>query len=61
MSGCCTIFLTSNGRHIIETQRRELALLKNKKLTEEQRTKWLKVMKTEMMSSEESEVDENGD
>ena len=36
-------------------------MLKNKKLSEEQRTKWLKVMRTEVMSSEESDVDGNGD
>lgn len=48
------IFLFSQKR-----RDRESAVLRNKKLSEEQKTKWLKVMKIEMMSSEESEMDDD--
>ena len=37
---------------------RESAVMRNKRLTEEQRDKWLKVMKNDLMSSEESGEDD---
>ena len=36
-------------------------MLRNKKLTKEQQVKWLQVMRNEMMLSEESDVDEEGE
>ena len=49
--------------HFINQKRkeREAAVLRNKKLTKEQQEKWLQVMRNEMMSSEESDVDEEGE
>lgn len=35
--------------------------MKNDKLTQEQREKWLSVLKNEIMSSEESDMDEDGE
>ena len=40
---------------------RESAILRNPNMTEEQRTKWLKVMSNEFMSSEESGNDSDVD
>ncbi len=37
---------------------RETAIRKNTKLTEEQRSKWMKVMRNDFMSSEESDSDD---
>lgn len=52
-------WVTSN--HDISLQKRkerEAAILKNSRLTEDQRAKWLSVMTNDYMSSEESEEDD---
>ena len=44
---------------LAEKKEREAAILKNSKLTPDQRTKWLQVAKKEYMSSEESGDDDS--
>ena len=43
----------------LQKKEREAALMMNKKLTEEQRTKWLAVVKNDLMSSEESDEEDS--
>ena len=55
----CELCALYHSVFIQKRKEREAAIMKNSKLTDEQRSKWLKVMTNDFMSSEESGDDDS--